>query len=50
MSRNKFKEKSSRASFFNEIDTWDEATFLDKAKVTINGKITNTAIILLGKE
>lgn len=25
-------------------------TFLDKAKITINGKITNTAIILLGKE
>ncbi|MDP3927495.1 MAG: putative DNA binding domain-containing protein [Bacteroidota bacterium] len=48
--REKFKEKSSRSSFFNEIDTWDEATFLDKAKVTINGKITNTAIILLGKE
>lgn len=48
--REKFKEKSSRASFYNEIDNWDEATFLDKAKITINGKITNTAIILLGKE
>jgi ATP-dependent DNA helicase RecG len=48
--REKFKEKSSRASFISEIDNWDEATFLDKAKITINGKITNTAIILLGKE
>lgn len=48
--REKFKEKSSRASFYSEIDNWDEATFLDKAKITINGKITNTAIILLGKE
>lgn len=48
--REKFKEKSSRSSFFSEIDSWDEATFLDKAKITINGKITNTAIILLGKE
>ncbi|MEY2830406.1 MAG: hypothetical protein RIQ33_2264, partial [Bacteroidota bacterium] len=48
--REKFKEKSSRTSFFSEIDNWDEATFLDKAKITINGKITNTAIILLGKE
>jgi ATP-dependent DNA helicase RecG len=48
--REKFKEKSSRATFYSEIDNWDEATFLDKAKITINGKITNTAIILLGKE
>jgi ATP-dependent DNA helicase RecG len=50
VAREKFKEKSSRASFYNEIDNWDTATFLDKAKITINGKITNTAIILLGKE
>jgi ATP-dependent DNA helicase RecG len=48
--REKFKEKSSRATFYSEIDNWDEATFLDKAKITINGKITSTAIILLGKE
>lgn len=48
--REKFKEKSSRAAFYSEIDNWDKATFLDKAKITINGKITNTAIILLGKE
>jgi ATP-dependent DNA helicase RecG len=48
--REKFKEKSSRAAFYDEIDNWDDATFLDKAKVTINGKITNTAIMLLGKE
>ncbi|MCX6225292.1 MAG: putative DNA binding domain-containing protein, partial [Bacteroidia bacterium] len=50
VAREKFKEKSSKASFFNEIDTWDDLTFLDKAKITINGKITNTAIVLLGKE
>lgn len=48
--REKFKEKSGKASFFNEIDNWDDATFLDKAQITISGKITNTAIILLGKE
>lgn len=33
-----------------EIAQWDDATFLNKAKLTIKGKITNTAIILLGKE
>jgi len=48
--REKYKEKSSKASFFHEIDKWDDATFLDKAQITINGQITNTAIILLGKE
>ncbi|MDD4151576.1 MAG: putative DNA binding domain-containing protein [Candidatus Gracilibacteria bacterium] len=32
-----------------EIKTWDDITFLNKAKITIQGKITNTAIILLGK-
>lgn len=33
-----------------EVDSWDDLTFLNKAKVTIKGKITRTAIILLGKE
>lgn len=40
----KNKEKAS------EISTWDDITFLNKAKLTIKGGITNTAIILLGKE
>ncbi len=31
------------------IADWDDATFLNKAKITIQGKITNTAILLLGK-
>lgn len=34
----------------DEISKWDNETFLNKAKFTIKGKITNTAIILLGKE
>lgn len=33
-----------------EITTWDDITFLNKAKITRKGKITNTAIVLLGKE
>ncbi|MFB3897790.1 MAG: RNA-binding domain-containing protein [bacterium] len=33
-----------------EVDQWDNITFLNKAKLTINGQITRTAIILLGKE
>lgn len=50
LAREKFKEKNTKASFADEIDSWDELTFLDKAKININGKITNTTIILLGKE
>lgn len=50
VAKEKFKEKSSKAKYYNEIDNWDTQTFLDKAKVTINGKITNAAILLLGKE
>ena len=33
-----------------EARLWDTKTFLDKAKITKNGKITTTAILLLGKE
>lgn len=40
----KFPDKSS------EINSWDDITFLNKAKITIKGHITRTAIILLGKE
>lgn len=50
LAREKFKERNTKAQFYEEIDNWDHSTFLDKAKITINGKITNTAIILLGKE
>ncbi|BAS67049.1 RNA-binding domain-containing protein [Bathymodiolus septemdierum thioautotrophic gill symbiont] len=32
-----------------EINSWDDTKFLNKAKITINGKITTTAILLLGK-
>lgn len=34
----------------NEIESWNDAKFLDKSKLTIKGKITKTALILLGKE
>jgi len=32
-----------------EVDTWDDMTFLNKAKVTIKGKLTRTALLLLGR-
>ena len=33
-----------------EVDTWSDEVFLNKAKLTIDGKITNAAILLLGKQ
>jgi ATP-dependent DNA helicase RecG len=42
--------KLKNASLKDEVDMWDDVTFLNKAKVTLNGKITNTAILLLGKD
>lgn len=50
IAREKFKERSIKEKYHDKIDSWDEITFLDKAKITINGKITNAAILLLGKE
>ena len=32
-----------------EMEQWDDAKFLNKAKITKQGKITNTAILLLGR-
>lgn len=47
--REQFKIKHQTASFSDEINTWDDITFLNKARLTIEGRITNTALILLGK-
>jgi ATP-dependent DNA helicase RecG len=46
--RKEYKEKNPRKAI--ECDTWDDITFLNKAKITLQGKITNTALLLLGKE
>lgn len=46
--RTEYKNKNPRLA--KEVDTWDNTTFLNKAKVTIEGRITRTAIILLGKD
>ena len=45
-----YKEKSINKFFYKDIDSWTDVTFLDKLNITIGGKITNTALILLGKE
>ncbi|MDR2918805.1 MAG: putative DNA binding domain-containing protein [Tannerella sp.] len=42
--KNKHPEKKE------EVNQWDDITFLNKAKITLKSKITRTAIILLGKD
>jgi ATP-dependent DNA helicase RecG len=49
VAREKFSEKYRNAPFAADIPTWDTATFLDKAKITIQGRITHTALLLLGQ-
>ena len=34
----------------DEVNQWSDEVFLNKAKVTVAGRITNTAIMLLGRE
>jgi len=45
--RNEFKTKYPAQAL--ECDGWDDVTFLNKARITILDRITNTAILLLGK-
>lgn len=41
--------RSKNPALVAEVDAWDDRTFLNKAKVCIDGRITRAAIILLGK-
>lgn len=45
--RESYKKKNKKLS--EEIEKWNDITFLNKAKICIKGKITRTAILLLGK-
>jgi ATP-dependent DNA helicase RecG len=46
--RVEFKKRNPKYS--DEVENWNDLDFLNKAKFTIKGKITRTALILLGKE
>lgn len=47
MARNGFQERYPAMADIS--DTWTDEVFLDKAKLTINKRITRTALLLLGK-
>lgn len=49
VAREQFKIKNQGKDISEEIDNLTDGEFLNKAKVTINGKITKTAMLLLGK-
>lgn len=48
VARRNFKSKFPDKA--NEADGWDDAAFLNKAKLTIKGRITRAALLLLGRE
>jgi ATP-dependent DNA helicase RecG len=47
VARKNYKSKFPEQA--DELDKWNDITFLNKAKLSIKGKITRSAIILLGK-
>lgn len=48
--REQFKKKNENKEIADEIDNMNDLTFLNKAKVLLNGKVTRSAWLLLGKE
>lgn len=49
LARVKFREKNRNEAWAGEVAGWNDAVFLNKAKLTINGQITRAALILLGR-
>ena len=53
LARDKYREKvaadPSKAHLVKELFGWDDRTFLNKARVCAGGKVTRTALLLLGK-
>lgn len=47
--REAFARKYANRFAVDEVQSWPLATFLDRARVTLQGKITRAALLLLGK-
>ena len=43
-------DEQRRRQLLNEAATWDVVTFLNKARITKNGRITRAALLLLGRD
>ncbi len=49
--RRQFAEKNkTKPVRLAELAAWDDATFLNKAKLTVRGAVTHAALLLLGRE
>ena len=49
--RRQFAEKNkTKPDRLAELAAWDDATFLNKAKLTVRGSVTHAALLLLGRE
>lgn len=49
MARTNFSAKNKDRPLAEDIESWSLDTFLDRAKITRNGQITRTALLLLGR-
>jgi ATP-dependent DNA helicase RecG len=49
MARRKFADKHQMQRWSTEIPHWSDAEFLDKARISRNGQLTNAAMLLLGR-
>lgn len=47
--REAFTQKYANRFDTDEVESWSLTTFLDRARITQNGQITKTALLLLGK-
>lgn len=50
LAREKYKQKNENKAIADEVDSMSDLEFLNRAKLLIEGKITRTALLLLGKE
>lgn len=50
IARARIEYKNKNPRLVQEVDAWNDKTFLNKARLTIQDKITRSTIILLGKE
>jgi ATP-dependent DNA helicase RecG len=48
--REKFAQRYQNERWAKDIASWTDAYFLDQAKLTVRGKMTRTALLLLGHE
>jgi ATP-dependent DNA helicase RecG len=48
VARQKFAARNTTKPWAHDIAGWSDAIFLDKARVSVNGQLTHTALLLLG--